>query len=147
MEVINRLNTKKAELEERISNLYHGGSQRGEILKHKIKRIEELIAAYHSTSASAELSEAEEILSQQVGFEEQKKFIFFVIIIEKCILLFDNNEITWETLYSLSSNEVPKRGQPVPTFSNCYFFFIPIYFFLPPKFEQILINNYYIFSI
>jgi ATP-dependent Lon protease len=73
MEVINRLNVKKVELEERMSNLYHGGSQRGEILKHKIKRIEELIAAYHSTSAPADLSEAEKILSQQVGFEEQKE--------------------------------------------------------------------------
>jgi ATP-dependent Lon protease len=73
MSIIDRLNAKKNDLEERLSNTYQGGSQRGETLKYKIKKIEELITTYQSTSAQADLSEAEEILNQQIGFEEQKK--------------------------------------------------------------------------
>ena len=73
MAVVNRLNTKKSELEERLGNLYHGGSNRRETLEYKIKKIEELITAYQSTSPPANLSEAEEVLNQQVGFEEQKE--------------------------------------------------------------------------
>ena len=38
---IERLNAKKTELEERLSNLYHGGSNRRETLEYKIKKIEE----------------------------------------------------------------------------------------------------------
>ncbi|CAG8576698.1 10541_t:CDS:2 [Ambispora gerdemannii] len=75
MTVINRLNAKKTELEVRLNNLYHGGSNRRETLEYKIKKVEELIAAYQSTSAPVNLSEAEKILSQQVGFEEQKRRI------------------------------------------------------------------------
>src|SRR3954462_15847524 len=75
MEVINRLNAKMAELEKRLQNLYHGGSNRRETLEYKIEKIEELIAAYQSTSPPTNLSEAEAALSQQVGFEEQKKRI------------------------------------------------------------------------
>src|SRR5579862_4381925 len=75
MTVNERLNAKKDELEERLSNSYQGGSQRGETLKYKIKKIKELIAAYQSSSPSVDLSEAEEILNQQVGFEEQKEKI------------------------------------------------------------------------
>src|SRR3954464_1903194 len=75
MEIINRLNAKKTELETRLNNLYHGGSNRRETLEYKIKKIEELIIAYQSTSAPVNLSEAEKILNQQVGFEEQKEKI------------------------------------------------------------------------
>ena len=75
MEVIERLNSKREELEERLSNLYHGGSQRRETLQYRIKRIDDLIDAYESTPSPVDLSEAEEILNQQVGFEEQKKKI------------------------------------------------------------------------
>src|SRR5947209_17919475 len=75
MEVVNRLNNKKTELEARLSNLYHGGSNRRETLEYKIKKIEELITAYQSTSSPTNLSEAEEILNHQVGFEEQKEKI------------------------------------------------------------------------
>ena len=73
MTVIERLNTKKAELEARLNNLYHGGSNRRETLEYKIKKIEELIIAYQSTSSPTNLSEAEKIFSQQIGFEEQKE--------------------------------------------------------------------------
>ncbi|CAH1756740.1 9102_t:CDS:2 [Entrophospora sp. SA101] len=75
MTVINRLNAKKTELEVRLNNLYHGGSNRRETLQHKIKKIKELITAYQSTSAPVNLSEAKNILNQQVGFEEQKEKI------------------------------------------------------------------------
>ena len=73
MEIIKRLNSKREELEERLSNLYHGGSQRRETLQYRIKRIDDLIDAYESKPSSVNLSEAKEILNQQVGFEEQKK--------------------------------------------------------------------------
>ncbi|CAI2194421.1 4306_t:CDS:2, partial [Funneliformis geosporum] len=43
------------------------------ILNKKIEILDELIAAYHSTSSPASLSETEKILNQQVGFEEQKQ--------------------------------------------------------------------------
>jgi ATP-dependent Lon protease len=75
-EVISQLNSKKLELKERLKNLYQGGSQRRETLEYKIKKIEELTAAYQSTSFSpVNLAEAKEILEQQVGFEEQKRRI------------------------------------------------------------------------
>ncbi|CAG8834542.1 7097_t:CDS:1, partial [Racocetra persica] len=49
--------------------------QRGEALKYKIKKIEELIDAYQSTPPPINFSEAEEILNQQVGFSELKEKI------------------------------------------------------------------------
>jgi hypothetical protein len=58
MEVIDRLNAKKEELEEILSNLYSGGSQRGGNLKHRIKRIDDLLDAYEATTSSVNLSEA-----------------------------------------------------------------------------------------
>ncbi|CAG8628710.1 9824_t:CDS:2 [Ambispora leptoticha] len=74
MTIIEQLNSKKDELEERLNNQYSGGgSRRRDILKHKITKIEALIAAYHSTPPPVNLSETEEILNQQVGFEEQKE--------------------------------------------------------------------------
>ena len=74
--VIDRLNSKKLELEERLANQnQQWGSQRKENLQYKIKKIEALITAYQSTSSPTSLAEAEEILNQQVGFEEQKKKI------------------------------------------------------------------------
>ncbi|CAG8795827.1 24917_t:CDS:1 [Racocetra persica] len=71
--VIDRLNAKKLELESRLSNLYHGGSQRREALEYKIKKIEELITAYQSVPLPINLEEAKEILKQQVGFSGLKK--------------------------------------------------------------------------
>lgn len=75
MEIIERLNSKREELEERLSNLYHGGSQRRETLQYRIKKIDDLIDAYQVASFPIDLSEADEILNQQVGFEEQKRKI------------------------------------------------------------------------
>src|SRR3954467_2453341 len=75
MEVINKLNAKKDELEFRLGNLYHGGSNRRETLEYKLKKIEDLITAYQSNSNRVDFSETEKILGQQVGFEEQKKTI------------------------------------------------------------------------
>jgi ATP-dependent Lon protease len=75
MEVLDRLNAKKEELKKILSNLYSGGSQRGGNLKHRIKRIDDLIDAYETINSSVNLLKAEEILNQQVGFEEQKKKI------------------------------------------------------------------------
>ncbi|MEG7978892.1 MAG: AAA family ATPase [Mollicutes bacterium UO1] len=75
MEIIDRLNAKKDELGARLSNLYQGGSNRRETLEYKIKKLEELIVAYQSTSTPINFSEAEEILNQQIGFEEQKERI------------------------------------------------------------------------
>jgi len=75
MEVINRLNAKKNELKKRLSNLYQGRSNRRESLEYKIKKIEELITAYQSTSPPVNLSETEKTLNQQVGFAEEKKKI------------------------------------------------------------------------
>jgi len=51
MSVIERLISKKEELEERLSNLWQGGgSQRKETLEYRIKKIDELISAYQTTS-------------------------------------------------------------------------------------------------
>ena len=79
MEVIGKLNAKREELEERLSNLYHGGSQRKETLQYRIKKIDDLIDAYKATTSSVNLSEVEEILNQQVGFEEQKRKILEIL--------------------------------------------------------------------
>jgi ATP-dependent Lon protease len=43
------------------------------ILKKKIEILNELIAAYQSTSSPVNLTDAEDMLNQQVGFEEQKE--------------------------------------------------------------------------
>jgi ATP-dependent Lon protease len=76
MTVNERLNSKKEELEERLAGQYHGGSQRREALQYKIKKIEELIEIYQlPPPSSLNLSEAEEVLDQQIGFEEQKRVI------------------------------------------------------------------------
>jgi ATP-dependent Lon protease len=85
MRIIERLNNKKIELEERLSCLYQGGSQRRETLQYKIKKIKDLIEIYQSslkTSVSVNLSEAEQILSQQIGFKEQKETILNNLKIE-----------------------------------------------------------------
>jgi ATP-dependent Lon protease len=75
-EIIARLNSKKEELEERLSSLYHGGSNRREALEYKIKKIEELIEVYQlPPSNNLDLSESKETLNQQIGFEEQKRII------------------------------------------------------------------------
>jgi len=73
MEVINRLNAKKDELGARLGSLFQCGSNRRETLEYKLKKIEELIIAYQSTSAPVNFPEAEKILDQQMGFEEQKE--------------------------------------------------------------------------
>ncbi|CAG8714474.1 12242_t:CDS:2 [Ambispora leptoticha] len=76
MTVIERLNAKKIELEERLAGQnQQWGSQRKETLQHKLKKIEELITAYQSTSSPINLSETEEVLNQQVGFAEEKEKI------------------------------------------------------------------------
>jgi len=63
--VIERLNSKKEELEERLGSLYHGGSNRRETLEYKIKKIEELIEIYQlSPSNNLNLLEVKEILDQ-----------------------------------------------------------------------------------
>jgi len=81
--VIDRLNSKKLELEERLAGQnQQWGSQRRETLQYKIKKIEELITSYQSTPSPINLVEAKEILDQQVGFEEQKKRILESLEIE-----------------------------------------------------------------
>jgi ATP-dependent Lon protease len=74
MTVIERLEAKKNEFQSQYDNLTYSSVPKS-ILKKKIEILNELIAAYHSVASSASLSEAEEILNQQVGFEEQKKEI------------------------------------------------------------------------
>ncbi|WNE40823.1 MAG: Lon protease [Mycoplasmataceae bacterium] len=83
MTVIERLVNKKNELEGRLSNLYHDGSQRRETLEHKISKIEELISVYQVNSPLVDLSEAEQILNQQIGFSEQKLKILNKLRIKK----------------------------------------------------------------
>ena len=74
--IIERLNSKKEELEERLGSLYHGGSNRRETLEYKIKKIEELIETYQLPySNDLNLPEVKETLDQQIGFEEQKRII------------------------------------------------------------------------
>src|SRR5688572_26256950 len=74
--VIERLNSKKLELEERLDGQnQQWGSQRREALQYKIKKIEELIVSYRAAPLPISAAEAEIILAQQVGFEEQKKKI------------------------------------------------------------------------
>lgn len=76
MEVIERLRKKLEELEESLSHLWRGGGSQGkQILEYKKKIINYLIDAYQSEPVLADLSEAERILNQQVGFEEQKRKI------------------------------------------------------------------------
>lgn len=84
MSVIERLNSKKEELEERLSNLYHGGSQRRETLEYRIKKIDELISTYQKVPAPTfNLSEAEEVFDQQVGFVEQKRKLLEILETEE----------------------------------------------------------------
>jgi hypothetical protein len=62
VKVIERLISKKEELEERLNNLYHGGSQRRETLEYRIKKIDELINAYQiASSPTFNLSEAKNL--------------------------------------------------------------------------------------
>jgi len=78
MSVIDKLISKREELEERLNNLWQGGgSQRKETLEYRIKKIDELISVYQTipVPANFDLSEAEKILDQQVGFAEQKRKI------------------------------------------------------------------------
>src|ERR1700733_3949957 len=72
MAVIERLNAKKNEFQSQYNALTYSSVPKS-ILEKKIKILDELINAYGSTSSSVSLSEAEKILNQQVGFEEQKK--------------------------------------------------------------------------
>jgi len=84
MKVIERLFSKKEELEERLSNLWQGGgSQRRETLEYRIKKIDNLIDSYESIVSPVNLSEAKEILDQQVGFEEQKRKILEILETEE----------------------------------------------------------------
>ncbi|CAG8813418.1 1705_t:CDS:2, partial [Racocetra persica] len=48
-------------------------------LEYKIKKINELITAYQSTSLPTNLAEAEQILNQQVGFEKQNEKILRIL--------------------------------------------------------------------
>src|SRR4051794_8317012 len=74
MTVIERLSAKKNEFQNQHDALAYSSVPKS-ILKKKIEILDELIAAYRSTSSPASLSEAEKILNQQVGFEEQKEKI------------------------------------------------------------------------
>ncbi|CAH1756391.1 10390_t:CDS:2 [Entrophospora sp. SA101] len=73
MTIIARLNAKKLELENRLTGQSNWGSQGKEILQYKIEKLNELITAYGSTTLPVSLTNARQILDQQVGFEEQKK--------------------------------------------------------------------------
>lgn len=86
MSVIDRLISKREELEERLNNLWQGGgSQRKETLEYRIKKIDELISVYQTipVPANFDLSEAEKILDQQVGFAEQKRKILEILETEE----------------------------------------------------------------
>src|ERR1043166_478601 len=72
MTVINRLNAKKNEFQSQYDALAYSSVPKS-TLKKKIEIINDLIAAYQSTSSPFSLSEAEGILNQQVGFKEQKE--------------------------------------------------------------------------
>jgi ATP-dependent Lon protease len=74
MKVIERLEAKKLELESQHGTLAYSSVPKS-ILEKKMRILDELIATYRSTSSSANLSEAEKILNQQVGFEKQKRKI------------------------------------------------------------------------
>lgn len=74
MTIIVRLNAKKEELENTYNSLTHSSISKT-ILQDKIKVLNELINAYSSTSPLPSLTDSQSILSQQVGFEEQKKAI------------------------------------------------------------------------
>lgn len=74
MIIIVRLNAKKEELENTYNSLTHSSISKT-ILQDKIKVLNELINAYISTSPLPSLTDSQSILSQQVGFEEQKKAI------------------------------------------------------------------------
>lgn len=74
--VIDRLEAKKSELEVDLGNLSNWGSQDKKILKRKIKSLEELIIAYRQLPSSGfDLNRTKEILDQHYGFEEQKEKI------------------------------------------------------------------------
>src|SRR4051794_28645484 len=83
MTVIERLNAKKSEFQSQHDALAYSSVPKS-TLKKKIEIVNELITAYQSTSSPASLSEAEEILNQQVGFEEQKKKILSSLKIKGC---------------------------------------------------------------
>ena len=82
MTVIERLSAKKNEFQNQHDALAYSSVPKS-ILKKKIEILDELIAAYRSTSSPASLSEAEKILNQQVGFEEQKREILESLEITK----------------------------------------------------------------
>ncbi|CAG8627593.1 2782_t:CDS:10, partial [Ambispora gerdemannii] len=69
---------KMAELENRLAGQYHGGSQRKEALEYRINKIDELITIYQTTLSPLDLSAAEQILNQQIGWEEQKSKILHI---------------------------------------------------------------------
>jgi len=74
MTVIEVLKAKKSEFQNQHDALAHSSIPKN-TLKKKIEILDELITAYQSTPSPTNLSETEEILDQQVGFEEQKKRI------------------------------------------------------------------------
>lgn len=81
--VVNRLGARRDELEEELQDQYQGGSQRRATLQYQINKIGKLIEAYGNSSSLLTLQRTEEILSQQVGFEEQKKQILDNLAIEE----------------------------------------------------------------
>jgi len=80
--IIERLNTKKEELENKCYSLTNSSVPKI-ILQNKIDILHELIDAYSSISPPASLTDAQQILDQQVGFEEQKKKILEKLEIER----------------------------------------------------------------
>jgi ATP-dependent Lon protease len=74
MEVIERLKAKKEELENKYSTLVHSSVPKT-ILQNKIDALDELIDAYDAKSPSISLTDAQQILNRQAGFEEQKREI------------------------------------------------------------------------
>ncbi|MCE8162977.1 MAG: AAA family ATPase [Candidatus Moeniiplasma glomeromycotorum] len=75
MTIIEELENKKTELEERHAGHSSWGSRQKEILEHKIRTLDKLISAYQSTSPSVSQSEIETVFNQQIGFEELKRKI------------------------------------------------------------------------
>ncbi|KLL02332.1 MAG: ATP-dependent protease La [Mycoplasmataceae bacterium RC_NB112A] len=73
--IIEELENKKAELNERLAGHSNWGSRQKEALEYKIGIIDKLIMAYQSTSPSISQSEIEAVFNQQIGFEELKSKI------------------------------------------------------------------------
>jgi ATP-dependent Lon protease len=112
MKIVERLINKKNELEERLGNLYHGGSQRKETLEYKINKLNELISAYQANPLSLNLIEAERILDQQIGFTEQKKKILNGLKLKKtpsCFFLVGSPGVGKTTFAQLLARALNKQ--------------------------------------